>query len=603
MDNYKFAIIKIKKDTPICKTTEDVFNDSNERKPYYYNNIPEEYLEELHSTKHALFLYYSYNTIYKIAFCGCYINSQNSLACTLSYLSTSEIIIHNISDCLFLDLKNDFSADYITIETSKKLFEHFICLTKYKHVYIKNSKEYSRFETDKLLHNLAQKNHYCLREYNLKDPTSDNRSEFQRDYDRIIYSKSFRRMVDKTQVFSSSKGDHYRTRMTHSQIVCQIARSICQALNLNQPLTEAIAIGHDLGHTPFGHVGERTLNDILKERFIDVGGFKHNYQGLRIVSKLEKHYFEIDGLDLSYQVIEGIFKHTKQKDEVKIDEFVSDPELIEYLHLNYKHSITLEGQIVCIADEIAQRSHDIDDAFASKLLTFKEFLSYLELNKFEKLKHEIELIKERRDRSYHFHDIIPDENELFAFQISSAIVKFFIGDVITASKDSLEDYNNIHGDSFNSDNSDHIITDKLIHFSERGELICLYLEKLLSNKVLNSPEVSFSDKNSEEIIRVLFNAYYQNPQLLHSGTKRKIYNDFVEHKYPDGPIKDIIDLENSSPKVIREEFSKITQISPQDDEYKAKKKILVRDICDYISGMTDSYAIEEYKKISNSSYV
>ncbi|RGS75915.1 dNTP triphosphohydrolase [Ruminococcus bromii] len=207
--------------------------------------------------------------------------------------------------------------------------------------YTKKHRIYKSNKNENTLHKLAQKNEYCKRQYDLKEPTSDGRSEYQRDYDRIIYSKSFRRIVDKTQVFSASKGDHYRTRMTHTMIVCQIARSICNALNCNQALTEAIAISHDLGHTPFGHIGERTLNNILKKSFPEVGGFKHNYQGLRVVSMLEKDYYEIDGLDLSYQVMEGMFKHTSQKKDIDVSEFVNDDELIEYLHVNIPYCLNI----------------------------------------------------------------------------------------------------------------------------------------------------------------------------------------------------------------------------------------------------------------------
>lgn len=124
---------------------------------------------------------------------------------------------------------------------------------------------YCSIKSEEMLHPLAQKNEYCRRQYNLREPQND-RGEFQRDYERIVHSKTFRRMVDKAQVFSASKGDYYRTRMTHSQAVAQIARAIAAELNLNLCLTEAIALGHDLGHTPFGHQGERTLNDILCDK-------------------------------------------------------------------------------------------------------------------------------------------------------------------------------------------------------------------------------------------------------------------------------------------------------------------------------------------------
>lgn len=377
-------------------------------------------------------------------------------------------------------------------------------------------------------------------------------------------------------------------------IVCQIARSICNALNFNQSLTEAIAIAHDLGHTPFGHIGERTLHAILSEKFPETGGFKHNYQGLRVVSKLEKTYYEIDGLDLSFQVMEGLFKHTGQKKDIEISEFADDKELIEYLHLEKSHSITVEGQIVAIADEIAQRSHDIDDAFASNLLSFDEFLSYLKLSKFKGLAEEIKEIEERKN--FCSNKIISDNNELFSFQISSAIVKYFIKDVIIASKTKIDNYRDKNEQDFNAS---HIINEELIVFSDKGKLICDYLKKMLNNKVLNSNEVSISDQNASIVVQSLFNAYYDNPKLLHEGTKRKIYNDFINSKED---IHDIIDLVEGSQNAIKLEFNYICDLDNSSDEYKKKQKILVRDICDYISGMTDTYANAQYEKICKTIY-
>lgn len=171
---------------------------------------------------------------------------------------------------------------------------------------------------------------------------SDVRTCFQRDVDRIIHSKSFRRLMHKTQVFLQPEGDHYRTRLTHTVEVGRIARTISRALELNEDLTEAIALGHDLGHTPFGHAGERALDEILK----DEGGFKHNEQSLRVVDKIEK---DGKGLNLTYEVRNGIVNHT-----------VSGlPE-------------TLEGQIVRIADRAAYINHDVDDAIRAGILNEAE---------------------------------------------------------------------------------------------------------------------------------------------------------------------------------------------------------------------------------------
>jgi dGTPase len=173
------------------------------------------------------------------------------------------------------------------------------------------------------------------------------RPAFQHDRDRIIHSKSFRRLKHKTQVFLIPMGDHYRTRLTHTLEVSQIARTIAKALRLNEDLTEAISLGHDLGHTPFGHAGEDTLNEIVP------GGFSHADQGLRVVDLLEK---DGKGLNLTFEVRDGILKHTKGKGEILCE----DPEAM---------ALTIEGRVVRIADIIAYINHDIDDAIRGEVIS------------------------------------------------------------------------------------------------------------------------------------------------------------------------------------------------------------------------------------------
>ncbi|KPL10992.1 hypothetical protein AMJ85_04970 [candidate division BRC1 bacterium SM23_51] len=178
------------------------------------------------------------------------------------------------------------------------------------------------------------------------------RTDFQRDRDRIIHCAAFRKLEYKSQVYFIQEGDYYRTRLTHTLEVAQIGRSLARNLRLNVDLTEAIALAHDLGHTPFGHTGEATLRRLMA----DYGGFEHNAQGLRVVEKLERRYPEFPGLNLTWEVREGISKHTTSYDQPRPDRF--DPDL----------SPTLEAQAVEIADEIAFSSHDIDDALAMGLI-------------------------------------------------------------------------------------------------------------------------------------------------------------------------------------------------------------------------------------------
>ena len=173
------------------------------------------------------------------------------------------------------------------------------------------------------------------------------RTAFQRDRDRIIHSKSFRRLKHKTQVFLAPFGDHYRTRLTHTLEVSQIARTIAKALRLNEDLTEAIALGHDLGHTPFGHAGEQMLAELLP------GGFSHYEQSLRVVEKLE---YDGKGLNLSFEVRDGIFKHSKGRGEILDGDLTDLP-------------MTLEGQIVRVSDIIAYVNHDVDDALRAEIIS------------------------------------------------------------------------------------------------------------------------------------------------------------------------------------------------------------------------------------------
>ncbi|MEJ8554249.1 dGTP triphosphohydrolase [Tepidibacter sp. Z1-5] len=245
----------------------------------------------------------------------------------------------------------------------------------------------------------------------MKEKIKTTRTEFSRDRDRILFCKAFRRLEHKAQIYSHEKGDHFRTRLTHSLEVSQIGRSLAINLGLNEVLVEAISLGHDLGHTPFGHQGERTLDKIMSGEDdlskklnykIDFGGFKHNFNSLRILDQIEKKYENVKGLNLTWQVLEGILKHTKVKRHKKeecidcnkcwnIDRFIDfegnkefekllNKKFRNLLYLDERDSVTLEGQIVALADEIAQRQHDLDDGLRDSSLN----LSYEEVIKFIK---------------------------------------------------------------------------------------------------------------------------------------------------------------------------------------------------------------------------
>ncbi len=193
-----------------------------------------------------------------------------------------------------------------------------------------------------------------------KEPPPTYRSEFQRDRDRIIHSTGFRRLEYKTQVFVNHEGDLYRTRLTHSLEVAQIARSIARTMQLDEDLTEAIALAHDLGHTPFGHAGQDALNACMK----DYGGFEHNLQSLRIVDQLEKNYADFDGLNLCFETREGILKHCSPAHAAELGD-------VGERFLN-KTQPSLEAQLTNIADQIAYNNHDIDDGLRSGLISIEQ---------------------------------------------------------------------------------------------------------------------------------------------------------------------------------------------------------------------------------------
>ena len=192
------------------------------------------------------------------------------------------------------------------------------------------------------------------------EPPADYRGEFQRDRDRIIHSNAFRRLVYKTQVFINHEGDMYRTRLTHSIEVAQIGRSVANALALSEPLTEAICLAHDLGHTPFGHAGQDVLNDCMRE----YGGFEHNLQSLRVVDELEERYAEFPGLNLCFETREGILKHCSLANARQLGELGT--RFIE------RRQPGLEAQIADLADAIAYNNHDVDDGLRSGLVTLEE---------------------------------------------------------------------------------------------------------------------------------------------------------------------------------------------------------------------------------------
>ena len=538
---------------------------------------------------------------------GTKFNSDMGISLKVSILQkiSNKSIINNFLSCSEIDLTKDFDhASYISIENSPSLVNqmNFITYPPYKSTRTVSTTVYNTLREEELLHSLAQRNEYCTREH-ASTRTEDGRGEFQRDYERIVHSKAFRRMVDKAQIFSAEKGDHYRTRMTHSIVVSQIAKGMSNVLKLNNFLTDAI----DIGHTPFGHQGERTLNEILTgkkpllkaiiEKGAAYGGFKHNYHSLRVATRLEEKYIEFDGLNLSFQTLDGIWKHTRTNlPNESLISFASCEELRAYLKSS-PFPCTLEGQVVRVADEIAQRSHDLEDAFAAKTLSINELKNYLLLSKMNELKEQIDQIELAFDKAKKANRFGADDDELLQERISSRVIHFFIGDVLAQSPININSYLWANGAS-TFEKQEHKVSDVLIDFSSKGKKLCDYLEKIISKKVINSAEVSLFDSNGAAVVESLFTSYYNNPRLLHRGTLHRIMQDFRKI------TKNVIDFEEGDTRIIEKEWLKIINATANADdmdlasnEYIEKNKILVRNIADFIAGMTDSYAINEYDSI------
>ena len=453
-----------------------------------------------------------------------------------------------------------------------------------------------------------------------KNSDEDYVKKFREDRESVVSSKAFRRLVDKAQIFSAEKGDYFRTRMTHSLEVNQIAKKIAMALDLNVDLTEAIALGHDLGHTPFGHQGERTLDEILKGeifvgKIIDedllkercFGGFKHNYQSARILSHLEERYTDTFGLSVSVQVIEGVLKHTKFKKGLKLEDFISASyiELIKCKDGDEQVCATLEGQTVAIADEIAQRGHDVDDALTSGVMSIDEFVDRLKVSKCKKLE---ETIQKELEGVEHATRLIVDVKSLKITRIVACIVDYLI---TTTIQYSCENMHKIGENTLFDMNNEK----KIVQFAPEVEGINSYLERVVQKRVICNSEVARADYNANVIVKTLFEKYYWNPRLLHEGTIHRIFIETLMHKDLD-VSNSAVNLGDGAMQLLSEEIKEMTGAPLDIDTIKKyingeevekekrkeiiifeKRKILVRAIVDYIAGMTDGYALEEYNKL------
>ena len=389
-----------------------------------------------------------------------------------------------------------------------------------------------------------------------------NRNGFARDRDRILFTRAFRRLQHKTQMFPYEKGDHFRTRLTHTMEVLQISRSLARYLSVEEDLTEAIALGHDIGHTPFGHQGEDVLDGIMcgKDNLgkdikipLNHGGFKHNYNSIRILDVVQSKYEDEYGLNLSWQVLEGILKHTKttrcEKSECKgcgkcwdIKRFVNNKKLIERLYLKHNFSVTLEGQIVAIADEIAQRQHDIDDGLRGlpSIIKIDDMYEKIIEDSQEIIKETEISMNEKTDfEKKHLRDCIDLLNELISIlkknkestsqmykktSLVRNILEYFILDVFATTK---HNYNNISEKQnykivpTTSQNNKTILDREIVLFSNIARKLDQQIEIYIKKQIINSYDINKANGRSKYIIRQLFKAYYKNPlQMPHYVLKR-----------------------------------------------------------------------------------
>ena len=341
------------------------------------------------------------------------------------------------------------------------------------------------------------------------------RSEFQRDRDRIIHSTAFRRLEYKTQVFVNHEGDLFRTRLTHSLEVAQIGRSIARSLGLDEDLVEAIALAHDLGHTPFGHTGQDALNACMHE----YGGFEHNLQSLRVVDRLEERYAEFDGLNLTFETREGILKHCSLPNAKLLGDVGA-----RFLQ---KQQPSLEAQVANLADEIAYNNHDVDDGLRSGLIEMEQLS---QVTVFARHLQEVQQRYAQLDGRRAIHETV------------RRMINTLITDLVAQSGKNIAQANPRNIDEVRA-------APPLISFSDTIRAEQRELKQFLRTQLYQHYRVNRMSNKARRIIKALFEAFMEDPKLLPPQYQDKAQQDQA------------------------------------------------RTIADYIAGMTDRYAIKEYRHL------
>ena len=347
-----------------------------------------------------------------------------------------------------------------------------------------------------------------------------NRSCFMRDRDRIIHSSAFRRLKYKTQVFVYNKEDYYRTRLSHSIEVSQLARSIAKVFKVNDDLAESISLSHDLGHTPFGHAGEDELSKKMKA----YGGFNHNYQALKILTSLEKKYLKFDGLNLTFETLDGILKHNGPIKNQKVPIYIQN--FINFFKGDLNKFGSFESQLSSICDDIAYNNNDIDDGLYAKFFNLEEL---------EQLK----LVK----KALGSFKIQRPNNARLRYELVRKLIKLMIDDLIKNTQENLKKFKILSA-------NDIVSLDKsVVCFSDSMKKNEIELKKFLKEKMYMHPNISTMTLKAKRIISDLFDLFISESDLL--PEKWKKFNNKEQRYFV---------------------------------------------VCDYISGMTDKYAINTHKK-------
>jgi dGTPase len=372
------------------------------------------------------------------------------------------------------------------------------------------------------------------------EAASPTRTDFQRDRDRILHSTAFRRLAHKTQVFVPHEGDHYRTRLTHSIEVGQIARALARALGLDDDLAEALALAHDLGHTPFGHTGEDVLDEVMRP----FGGFDHNAQALRIVTKLERRYAAFDGLNLTWEALEGLVKHNGPLiagDGLPVARYAERGLPVALLEYDAEQDLALssfagaEAQAAALADDIAYNAHDIDDGLRAGLFDFSEIA---EVDFLRDLGSEIEELYPNLERPRLIHELV------------RRVIAHFIEDAITESRDRLTTTGVQSVEAVRAQPT------PVIGFAQATDSVDRLVKSFLFQHMYRHPHIARIRMLAADVVSDLFAAFFESPDLMPG-----------------------------------EWAPAAALIAPGEEARRA------RLVCDYIAGMTDRYALAEHTRL------